>query len=315
MHADGICFTPAGGSLPMAAGHTITILELAARQHGAVGRAQLLSAGVPGHVIDRRVRSGLLRPVQRGVYRAEAVAGPHAREMTAVLACGAGALVSHRTAAYLWGLLPREADDAPIHVLTPGTARRLRPGLRIHRARGLLPADAGCIRDVPVTSVARTLVDVARVAGARQLEQALAYAEREELVERPALLAFTRRFPRRPGVPVLRALLRPGAAPPAWTRSDAEERLLGLVRRAQLRAPETNVRIDGMEVDFYWRAERLVVEVDGHAFHADARSFERDRRRDARLTARGLRVMRVTWRQLADESEATLARVAQALAR
>jgi very-short-patch-repair endonuclease len=232
-----------------------------------------------------------------------------------VLACGARALVSHLSAASLWGLLPREGDDAPVHITVPSTVRRLRPGVHTHRARRLLPQDAAQIREVPVTSAARTLVDLAGMVRARRLEQALAHAERAELVDRVALLGFARRFPRHPGVPVLCALLRPGAAPPALTRSEAEERLLGLVRRAQLRAPETNARIDGVEVDFYWRAERLVVEVDGHAFHGDARSFERDRRRDACLTARGLRVMRVTWRQLVEETDATLARLAQALAR
>jgi len=99
------------------------------------------------------------------------------------------------------------------------------------------------------------------------------------------------------------------------TRSGAEERFLDLVRRGRLPQPETNVVVRGHEVDFLWRAERLVVEVDGFAFHASRRSFESDRRRDAELAAAGWRVVRVTWRQVVDEPHATLVCVAQALAR
>jgi very-short-patch-repair endonuclease len=187
--------------------------------------------------------------------------------------------------------------------------------LRIWRVRRLVAADTAHVDGVPVTAPARTLFDIAHLMSAREVERALAQADREELVQQEALRALLRRHPRYPGTPVLRALLESGGAAPALTRSEAEERLLVLVRRAQLRAPETNVRIDGVEVDFYWRAERLVVEVDGYAYHSSARAFERDRRRDARLTARGLRIMRVTWRQIVEEPEATLARLAQALAR
>ena len=113
---------------------------------------------------------------------------------------------------------------------------------------------------------------------------------------------------------MLRTLLE-SEARPAWTRSEAEEQLLALIRKAQLPAPETNVRVGSYEVDFYWRRQQLVVEVDGFAFHAAQRSFENDRRRDAWLAAHGVRVMRVTWRQLTDEPVAVVARLAQTLAR
>ncbi len=101
---------------------------------------------------------------------------------------------------------------------------------------------------------------------------------------------------------------------PVWTRSEAEERLLTLIRKAGLPRPLTNAHIHDHEVDFFWRTERLVVEVDGFAFHRSAYQFERDRRRDAELVAHGYRVVRVTWRQLTRESESVLVRLARAMA-
>ena len=99
------------------------------------------------------------------------------------------------------------------------------------------------------------------------------------------------------------------------TRSEAEERLLLLIRKAQLRPPETNVRVEGYEVDFFWRIERLIVEVDGFAFHSSTRPFELDRRRDAALTVAGFRVIRLTWTRIVSEPEATVALLARALER
>lgn len=119
------------------------------------------------------------------------------------------------------------------------------------------------------------------------------------------------RYPARSGVPRLRALL--DAGPPALTRSEAEERLLALVLRARLPRPRTNARVAGYEADLLWPEERLVVEVDGYAFHASRHAFEADRRRDTAFTAAGFRVIRVTWRHLTDEPETVVARLAQAL--
>jgi very-short-patch-repair endonuclease len=120
------------------------------------------------------------------------------------------------------------------------------------------------------------------------------------------------RHPGRPGSPALRALLDRDSDP-ALTRSEAEARLLTLVRKGRLREPETNVLVCGYEVDFLWRRERLVVEVDGFAFHSSQRAFERDRRRDGRLLTAGYRIMRVTWRQLTEEPEVLLVRLARIL--
>ena len=119
------------------------------------------------------------------------------------------------------------------------------------------------------------------------------------------------RAPSRRGAGALRELLD---GRPTLTRSEAERRLLALIRRARLPAPQTNVRVAGHEVDCHWHAERLVVEVDGYAYHAGRDAFERDRRRDTDLLAAGRRVIRVTWRRIVDEPEAVIAAIAQALA-
>jgi very-short-patch-repair endonuclease len=165
---------------------------------------------------------------------------------------------------------------------------------------------------VPTTTPARTVFDLAAVIGARPLEQALARTEREGLATLDDVWSLMRRHPRRSGARALRALLDQ-AGGPAMTRSRAEDRFLELIAKSQLPRPETNVDAGGYEVDALWRTERLVVEVDGFAFHSSRERFENDRRRDALLTARGYQVIRVTWRQMVQEPEAMLVRLARAL--
>jgi very-short-patch-repair endonuclease len=288
------------------------IAALAARQHGLVTRAQLLGAGIAVHAVDRRVKDGRLQPLHRGVYRVGPVVARHAREMGAVLACGPGAVLSHRSAAALWEMLPRPSRSTPIEVILPRGDRGRRPGIRAHRFSGLPPGDSTTIAGIPITTPARTLLDLASVAGTRELERAVAQVERRELARPGELLSLVNRHRRRPGTPALLALLAPDARP-AWTRSEAEERLLALIGKGQLPRPEANVRVEGYEVDFLWREARVVVEVDGFAFHSSEKRFENDRRRDAQLAAAGLRVMRVTWRQMEVEPEAVLVRLARTL--
>jgi very-short-patch-repair endonuclease len=169
------------------------------------------------------------------------------------------------------------------------------------------------LRRIRVTTPARTLLDLSSSVSERELEQAIAVAERAYAGTRRRLLALIARYPARHGIPKLRELL---SAPvdPALARSEAEERFLALIRRAGLVAPETNVPLHGYELDFLWREEGLVVEVDGYEFHGARASFEADRRRDAVLAAQGLQVVRITWRQIAAEPETTLVLVARALA-
>jgi len=289
------------------------IERIAAKQRGVVTRAQLLERGVTRHVVDGRVRAGRLHLLHRGVYRVGPVEAPYTRELAGILACGKGAVVSHRNAGWLWKLIPDPGDARPVDLTVPHGWPARRPGIRLHRA-SLQPDEVTQLDGIPLTTPVRTLVDIATVLPTREVENALAQAERLNLLDRRDLLARLAKQTRKPGTPLLRMLLARETGP-AFARSEAEERLLVLIRKAQLPAPETNVRVGSYEVDFYWRRERVVVEVDGHAFHSTKRAFENDRRRDSSLAASGIRVMRVTWNQLTSEPEAMLVRLGQALVR
>jgi very-short-patch-repair endonuclease len=287
------------------------IAELAARQRGLVIRKQLVEIGLTPEAIDHWLRSARLHPLYRGVYLlGHAGVTEGARELGAVLACGRGAAISHRSAAWLWRLLPAATGD--VEVTVAGRDCRSRPGIRVHRVRDLDPRDTRKLGGIPITSPARTILDLAAVVTPRELEQALAEAYARQLARRSELVSLLARRSPRPGTRALRALLEDGT--PALTRSQAEDRLLGLIRAAELPAPETNIRIGRHEVDFVWRDQRLIVEVDGFRFHSSRSAFERDRRRDAELGTLGFRVARVTWRQIVDEPVVLVARLATALA-
>lgn len=309
------------------------VAVVAAGQHGVITRAQLLAAGFTGGAVRSRVRAGRLTVLHRGVYRVGPLEAPWAREMAAVLAGGAGAVVSHRSAAGLWGLLPEPeerrpgsraalvlrrpalpAARAPVDVTVAGANRGRRPGIRVHRVEELLPGDRATRDGIPVTAPARTLADLAAVVGAGELERAVAQAEREGLTDREALRAVLARRRARPGSPALRAVLgHPGG--PAFTRSGAEAGFLALVRRAGLPAPRANVPLGPFEVDFLWSDVRLVVEVDGFRYHGTRAGFEADRRKEAWLAAAGFQVLRLSWRQIHQEAVPTAVQVGQALAR
>jgi restriction endonuclease-like protein len=231
--------------------------------------------------------------------------------MAAALACGEGAVVSHRSAAQLWRLLPYPARKVPVEI---AVVRDLgtKPGIRLHRVRRLDLRDVRKCNGIPVTAPGRTVLDLAGQRPIRDFEQALAEAEMRHLVNRCELLAVLVRNEGRRGAGVLRSALAKDRAP-ALTRSEAEERFLALTGSAGLPSPDVNVRLGLHEVDFLWRRERLVVEVDGFRFHSSRLAFERDRLRDAELQADGFRVIRVTWRQIVNEPEGVLARLSRAL--
>jgi very-short-patch-repair endonuclease len=264
----------------------------AAMQHGCVTTAQLAAAGVDRGEIGRGLAEGWLRRRHRGVYLLGPVESPLARYAAALLALGADAAVSHSDAAALNELLPPAAGD--VHVTTTRRARR-RQGIRVHLTIALPQSDVRLLHHLRVTSPERTLRDLAKTRHA-DLERATAEAQARRLVTARQLQAIL------------------GTHDPAFTRSEAERRLLALVRAANLPAPRTNARLGRYEVDFLWPEHRLIVEVDGFAFHASRAAFERDRARDAELSARGYRVIRVTWRQLQAEPHAVVARLAAALA-
>lgn len=288
------------------------INALAARQHGMVTRRQLLRAGLSDDVVDARIGRGQLTRVYRGVFQVGPIVAPRAPEMAACLACGGAAFVGHRSAAVLWQLLPPDPQARKVDIVMRRGIRR-HPAIRIRRAGSLRDTEVTRLDGLPVTTPARTIVDLAASASPRDLERALAEALARRRTTRGELQKMLAHARGRRGTAALRAWLEERG--PALTRSEAEERFLALVRRAQLPEPELNVRVAGFEVDFLWRSEQLVAEVDGFAFHADAAAFENDRRRDLALTSTGLRVVRITWQQLMNEPEAVLVRLAQALVR
>lgn len=294
-----------------------SIACLAARQHGVVTRSQLLAEGLTPRMVGSRVRSERLRPLHRGVYLLGSLRASlepeHSREMAAVLACGPGAVLSHRSAAWIWELLPRPGGATPVEVTVPRRARPRRPGIRARRSDHL-SADEATVLGLPVTTPGRTLRDLSTRISTRELSRAAARAERRGLIDADGLSKLVARHRGRPGAPLLRAALEVESGP-AFTRSEAEERFLDLIGSGGLPAPEANVVVRGHEVDFLWHPAGIAVEVDGFGFHASRRSFENDRRRDAELAAVGVYVIRVTWRQIVDEPSATLVHVAQALAR
>lgn len=284
----------------------------ASRQHGVVARHQLVAAGVPEYVIDHRLKRGRLRPIHRGVYGLGRLRSPHAAEMAAVLAGGDGALLSYRSAASLWNHLPRRPADAPVEVSTPGRHVQSRPGLRMHRIGPIQDDEATSLHRIPITTPARTLLDLAMVLSAHELERALAGALRDG-VEEHRLLELLARYPARAGAPLLRSLL--GEENLILTRSHAEDVFLATLDRGGLPKPETNVWIRGFEVDFFFRAARLIVEIDGFTYHSSPTAIERDHNRDQLLYLAGYDVIRFTWKQLDQHPDRVLAKVAGALAR
>lgn len=288
------------------------IAELAAEQHGVVSRRQLLALGFSRSAIARRVAAGRLHPLHRGVYLVgHEVPPPRAHEMAAVLAYAPNAMTSHMSAMGIWGMAP--AGRAWVEITVVRSRVRDRPGIRVHRTRSIdARRDVRWLARLPVTSPARTLLDVAPRVEPSELERFVADGMRRGIVRRSQLLELLERSPGRSGVYALRGALSYERGP-AFTRSKAEQRFLDLVRRAGLPEPMANAKVEGIEVDFYWPVSGLVVEIDGYAYHSDRYAFERDRLRDAELQAAGLRVIRITWRQLTAQPDAVVETIAKAL--
>ena len=281
------------------------IARIAGRQRGVVGWQQLLAAGVGPGAIAHRIARGRLHRVFRGVYLVGHVIAPElAVETAALLVTPPGTVLSHLSAAGVSQMapLPRVVD---VTVLQGRPASRA--GLRVHTARALDPRDVSLTRGLPVTTPARTLVDLAGSLSRDGLERVYEQAQIQRLVRPADVIAVLDRTPGRRGADALRAL---ADELPTLTRSKGERRLLRALAAAGVARPQTNVVVCGHEVDLLWRRPRVVVEFDGFATHHTRAAFERDRRHDAELQAAGHRVIRVTWRWLRDDPDAVAARIA-----
>ena len=289
------------------------VSELAQRQHSVVSRRQLLALGMGRRAIVGRLERGQLHEVFRGVYivgvRRISTKG---RWMAAVLAGGQGAVLSHRSAARLWRLLP--PASGLIDVTSP-QAEVERKGIIGHRSR--LQDDEWLERDgIPVTSPFRTIFDLAAIAEMRELERAFHEAEVREVTDRVSLPMLLERYPGRRGTRKVQALLESRQLA-MITRNDFEEAFLALVDSCDLPRPRMNadlaVRGRFFEVDALWEREGVAVELDSRTVHGTRKKFESDRLRDRILIAEGWKTMRVTWRQLQDERAEIASDLRQAL--
>jgi hypothetical protein len=277
---------------------------LAERQYGVVTRAQLLHLGLGLKAIEHRVSVRRLHPLYRAVYAVGQRRLPReARWMAAVLALGEGAVLGHRPAGAHWEIA---RWTGVCEVTVPRGGVRSRQGLRVHHVR--LPGDEITIhRGIPITTVPRTLFDLAVDLPERQLERALNEAEVRRRWDELSLDRLLRRHPRHPGSRAVRAVLHKRRLGATFTRSELEERFLALIDGAGLPRPELNVLIEGLEVDAVWRDKRIVVELDGRSTHDTAAAFKRDRARDRALQVADWRPVRVTSRQLVEDPAAVIA--------
>ena len=281
---------------------------LAARQHGVITRAQLVEIGLGRTGIDSRLRAGHLYRMHRGVY----VVGRPAltmkgRFIAAVFAYGDHAALSHRGAAVLWGLQPERGPRIDITVPAAG-GRRNRRTVIVHASR-LREHETTPKSGIPVTTQARTIIDLADISTPRELERTLDEADYLRLD-----LAALRPIPGRRGAGRLARVLAEHEAGSTRTLSEFEERLVALCSSSGLPMPRINQHVEGYLADFVWPTARLIVETDGWRAHGTRGAFERDRRRDAVLTEAGWRVVRITWKRLENEPGAVAAQLRRLLA-
>jgi very-short-patch-repair endonuclease len=280
-----------------------TIQDLAASQHGLVARRQLLRLGLGEDAVDHRLGSGRLVRLQPGVYAlGHAELRREGHMLAEVLAVGDSAVLSHRSAARLWGLRPW--SSAFVEITRPGRGGlRRRPGRFVHCSEDLPAGETTTERGLPTTTVARTLLDLSAVVPVHQLRRAVERAEQAELFDLVAVRAVVDAHPGRRGwAPLVALIADMHGHGVTRTRSDLEAMLLQLCLDHGLPRPQVN-RYDGArESDFRWPDRRLIVEVDSWTFHGRTRrAFDGDRARDRALLREGWRVARFTDRQISTD--------------
>jgi hypothetical protein len=283
------------------------IAQIAFHQHGVVTLDQLRAAGLGAGAIELRVRHGRLHRLHRGVYAVgHARLSQEGRWLAAVLSLGDGALLSHVSAAALWGIRHSSSKDVHVTVPTPG-GRQRRRGVTVHRSLTLAAHDADELDGIPVTSVSRTLLDLAGMLAPGPLERAIERSLAARLFDLRAVEAVLEANSRRPGAAALAEIIARIHDEPSLTKLELEALMLDLCQAHGLERPEVNVLVEGLEVDFLWRSQRLIVETDGREFHQTPIAFARDRERDERLIVRGYRVVRFTYRRVVKQPAAVAA--------
>jgi hypothetical protein len=274
--------------------------QIAGCAHGVLTRRELLDAGVTAAEVDWRVRTGALIPEFRGVYRVgHAAPSVSATYIAAVKACGGGALLSGLAAAYLWGLT--KGPPPPPHVTTP-TERRV-TGITTRRSRRIDPRDRSTYNRIPVTTVARTLVDIAPLLSLADLARACHEADIRHNTAPPQVEAVLKRRPTSPAAAKLRQVLR---GETHVTLSKLEAAFLTLLRQANLPLPHTNRRAGTKRVDCRWPDHQLTVELDSFRYHNSRHSWEADRIRERQAHARGDNFRRYTYTDVLQHPEPML---------
>jgi very-short-patch-repair endonuclease len=273
------------------------LIELATRQHGVIARSQLAELGCGKGWIDGRLSTGYLHPLHRGVYAVgHRALGYRGRWMAAVLACGPGAVLSHRTAAAVLDL--RSTVSGKIEV-TAARTRKSVPGVTLHRPRSLHPDEVTTHDGFLVTTVERTLVDLAGTLTYPELQRAFEQALRLRILDTSKL----RLTPGRKGMRNLRRVMVTYAPEVLHSREELERRFWAFVIARKFPRPALNVVVAGYEVDALWREYMLIVELDGYDTHGGLRAFESDHVKTANLQLAGYTVIRVTWRMLHDDPD------------
>jgi Protein of unknown function (DUF559) len=281
------------------------LAELSLGQNGAFGLDQLLALGLSARAVHTRRATGRLHRIHHTVYSLvpKELLKRDGLYMAAVLACGDGAVLSHRSAAALHGL--RDWGHTKIEVTVPCRSARRHEGIKVHRSTTLTDKDLTAVNDIPCTTIARTLLDLAEVVTHRQLERAF---DQADIIEAPldirAVLEQVARNPTRPGAKSVRRVLTEHYIGKTPTANENEEALLAITRPLGIPDPECNAYIvldDGgpaIKADFVWQDRRVIVEADSDKWHNTRQRFESDRVRDQRLIAAGWTVIRTTWKQM-----------------
>lgn len=285
------------------------VAELAEGQHGVVSRGQLVGLGLGEGAVEHRVAVGRLHPVGKGVYAVgHRRISREGRWLAAALSSGPGAVLSHRSAAALWGI--RDSASGPVDVTVPSKSTS---SPRVRRHHSVLPADEVTVCEgIPVTTVPRTVFDLAATSSIDRIENAIRQAEYRRLYDRLSLVDLVKRYPGRRGVGRVRmALARIETLPAGRARSPLEERFLSFLRRYGLPRPRLNAWIavgeKRFQVDCHWPGTRHVVELDSWEAHGTRSAFREDRARDRVLGTAGFSVTRISSAQLDDEPKAIAA--------